>query len=125
MVDLFTVDFNTLNNDHKYSAIAEFSKAQPNESNRHDFKLIWTDESIKHVAGFANTFGGILIIGVGKGQTDPEPTLTGVSSAAELTTKIASAIATNISPSPSYDIMECHAPGEVSKRFCVVRIRSD
>ncbi len=46
-------------------------------------------------------------------------------SASELTTGIASAIATNISPAPSYDIMECYKPGETNRRFCVIRIRGD
>jgi schlafen family protein len=68
MTDLFTVEFNTLGDDQRYSAIASFAQAQPTESNRHDFKLIWTNDAIKDVAAFANTFGGILIIGVEKSQ---------------------------------------------------------
>src|SRR5437763_11910122 len=107
MIDLFTSDFNSLTNDECYSAISDFSQAQPNESNRHDFKLIWDNDAVKHVAAFANTFGGLLIIGIEKNQNDPRPKLTGVSSNSELMTGIASSIATNISPTPSYDIMEC------------------
>jgi hypothetical protein len=125
MIDLFTSDFNSLTNDTRYSAIADFARAQPAESNRHDFKLIWTNETIKDVAAFANTFGGILVIGVEKNQSRPEAKLIGVASNLELTTGIASAIATNISPTPSYDIMECHKPDDSSSRFCVVRVRSD
>jgi hypothetical protein len=125
MVDLFTSDFNALGNDQRYSAIVEFAAAQPCESNRHDFKLTWTNETLKDVAAFANTFGGILVIGVKKNQSDTEAKVVGVASSSELTTGIASAIATNISPTPSYDIMECHKIGEPNTRFCVVRIRSD
>lgn len=124
MTDLFTVDFSTLDNDHKYSAILEFAAAQPNESNRHDFKSVWTDDGVKDVAAFANTFGGLLLIGVGKAQTDTQANMLGVTSASELTTRIASMISTNISPTPSYDIMECNMPGEASRRFCVVRVRT-
>lgn len=123
--DLFTDELRTLNNDQRYSAIAAFAQAQPIESNRHDFKLIWTNDALKDVAAFANTFGGILIVGVEKGQKDVEPRLAGVPTNAELTTGIASSIATNISPTPSYDIVECSKPGESNLRFCIVRVRND
>ena len=125
MTDLFTADFNNLTNEARYSAIADFAAAQPVESNRHDFKTIWNDDTLKAVAAFANTFGGILVIGVDKNQSSAEARLVGSPSTSELTTRIASAIATNISPTPSYDVMECYHPGETNKRFCVVRIRSD
>lgn len=123
-LDLFAVEFGTINNDQRYSAITSFAQAQPTESNRHDFKSVWTNDAIKDVAAFANTFGGILVIGVEKNQNDHTARVVGVPSGSELTTGIASAIATNISPTPSYDIMECYQPTD-SKRFCVVRVRSD
>lgn len=125
MIDLFTSDFIGLNNEQRHSAIVDFVSAQPTESNRHDYKLIWNNDAIKDVAAFANTFGGILLIGVEKNKADARPKVSGVSSSSELTTGIASAIATNISPTPSYDIMECHKPGETNTRFCAVRVRSD
>lgn len=125
MTDLFTEDFSALNNDQRHSAIEAFAQAQPNESNRHDFKVKWTNEAVNDVAAFANTFGGLLIIGVQKGQSDPVARPVGVPSNSELTTGIASAISTNISPTPSYDIMECNKPREPNTRFCVIRVRSD
>lgn len=124
MANLFTIDFNSLSNEERYSAISDFSSAQPNESSRHDFKALWGPGSIEDVAGFANTFGGILIIGVEKGQKDLTAKLVGVDSERELTTGIASSIATNITPTPFYEIMECYNPSESNKRFCVVRVRS-
>ncbi|MGH9687994.1 MAG: AlbA family DNA-binding domain-containing protein [Candidatus Acidiferrales bacterium] len=124
MINLFTADINGLTNDECYSAIVDFAGAQPNESNRHDFKSIWTNETVKDVAAFGNTFGGLLIIGVEKSQDDSQAKAIGVTSSSELTTRIASAIATNISPTPSYDIAECHGPGDTDKRFCIVRVRS-
>jgi schlafen family protein len=124
MIDLFTTELNSLTNDQCYSAIVDFARAQPNESNRHDFKSIWTNDALKSVAAFANTFGGLLIIGVEKNQNDVEAKMSGVPSPSELTTGIASAIATNISPTPSYDIKECHRPSETNRRFCIVRVRS-
>jgi predicted HTH transcriptional regulator len=124
-LDLFAVEFGTINNDQRFSAITSFAQAQPTESNRHDFKSVWTNDAIKDVAAFANTFGGILVIGVEKNQNDHTARVVGVTSGSELTTGIASAIATNISSTPSYDIMECHQPTDPNKRFCVVRVRSD
>ncbi len=124
MTDLFTAELNSLTSDERYSAIVDFARAQPQESNRHDFKATWTNETVKDVAALANTFGGLLIIGVEKSQNDAQARLTGVASASEITTGIASSIATNISPTPSYDIVECYKPGETGKRFCIVRVRS-
>lgn len=125
MPDLFTADLNRLTNDDLYSAIADFARAQPGESYRHDFKESWSNDTLKDVAGFANTFGGILVIGVSKNQKDVEAKLVGQISSSELTTSIAGAVATNISPTPSYDITECHKPGDTNRRFCVIRISSD
>jgi predicted HTH transcriptional regulator len=124
MIDLFTADFDRLLNDDLYNAIAEFARVSPNESNRHDFKLQWANETIQDVAAFANTFGGLLFIGIAKGQNDVHATLSGVSSASELTTGIAMAISNNISPTPVYDIAECYKPGEAGKKFCIIRVRS-
>lgn len=125
MTDLFSDDLNALANDQLYAAIADFAQAQPNESNRHDFKRIWDNEDVKHISAFANTFGGLLIIGVDKGSSSSTAQVIGVTSNRELTTGIASSIASNISPSPSYDIAECHKPGEPSRRLCVIRVRND
>ena len=125
MVDLFTADLNTLSNDQLYAAIAELARLQPNESNRHDFKQQWNDDTLKDVAAFANTFGGILIIGVSKGKKDTAATAVGVVSNSELTTGIASSIATNISPNPSFNVVECHRPGDPNCRFAVITIRND
>lgn len=124
-IDLFTADLNALSNDERYAAIADFARVQPIESNRHDFKTLWNNDTVKDVAAFANTFGGILLIGVKKGQADSEATLVGVNSTSELSTGIASSIATNISPNPSFDIAECFKPTQPTARFCVVRIRND
>ncbi len=125
MLDLFTAELNKLTNDELHSAIAEFARTQPGESYRHDFKEIWSNDALKDVAGFANTFGGILIIGVSKNKTDVEAKLVGQESRSELTTVIASAVATNISPTPSFDVTECHTPGATDRRFCVIRISND
>jgi hypothetical protein len=62
-------------------------------------------------------------VGVRKGKTDVAPILLGAESNFEYKTRIASAIAANISPIPSYNIYECHVPNAPNKKFCVVRVR--
>jgi len=124
MIDLFTTDLDALSNTELFSAIGEFAREQPNEGWRHDFTQIWDDTALKTIASFANTLGGLLIVGVAKSKTDVDSRLVGAESATEYKTKIASAIATNISPTPHYKVFECHKPGDTKKRFCVVRVQS-
>jgi hypothetical protein len=123
--DLFADDLDALGNDGLYAAIAQFADEQPNEGWRHDYTEEWGDDAVTKVAAFANTFGGLLIVGVRKGKADVTPVLIGAQSNFEYKTRIASAIAANISPVPLYNIFECHTPGISNKRFCVVRIRDD
>ena len=121
--DLQSGDLSRAGNDELFGAIQAFCEAQPSEGWRHDYTEVWDDSAITKTAAFANTFGGLVIVGVRKGKNDPKCILTGVSSASEYKTRIASSIASNISPIPSYEIAECHHPQNTAERFCVVRIR--
>jgi hypothetical protein len=122
-VDLFSEDFATLSNDERFFAIEDFAKSQAVEGWRHDYTQQWDDSSLKTVAAFAHAFGGVLIIGVKKQKRDLVCELLGVETETEYKTRIASSIASNISPVPPYDIFECYKPDATNKRFCVVRIR--
>jgi hypothetical protein len=122
--NLFTDNLEALKNDELFAAIAELANDQPNEGWRHEFIEKWDDSSLKEVAAFANTFGGLLIVGVKKGPKDIACELLGVESATEYKTRIASAIAANISPVPSYSVFECHKPELPARKLCVVRIRA-
>lgn len=122
-IDLFTEDLGRLGNEELFAAIADFAQAQPVEGWRHDYTQMWDDSSLKTVAGFAHTFGGLLIVGVKKEKRDLACQLIGVESKTEYKTRIASSIASNISPVPSYDIFECYKPADPVRRFCVVRVR--
>jgi hypothetical protein len=121
--DLFTDDLGTLSNDDLYAAIEELTKAQPNEGWRLDYTEQWDDSALKNIAAFAHSFGGLLIVGVRKTKGDVAPELLGTESSFEYKTRIASAIAANISPVPSYSIFECYKPGNPTTKFCVVRVR--
>ena len=66
----------------------------------------------------------MLIVGVKKDKGDTEPLLTCVNSATEYKTRIASSIAANISPVPSYSVYECYKPGGPNSKLCVVQVRN-
>jgi hypothetical protein len=61
---------------------------------------------------------------VNKDKSDPERLLIGVNSTTEYKTRVASSIAANISPVPSYYVYECHKPGEPNSKLCVVQVRN-
>jgi hypothetical protein len=124
-IDLLTADLNGLGNDDLYGAIVALAVAQPGEGWRHDYTETWDDQSaLTKVAAFANTLGGLLIVGIRKAKGDVSCTIQGVSSRSEYKTTIASSIAANLSPTPHYEIFECHFPADPTKRLCVVRVRS-
>jgi hypothetical protein len=74
------------------------------------------------VAAFANTFGGLLIVGVTEIDGRPD-TLAGVSVQGEWKTKIASMIAANLFPCPQFEIAECTLPTDAGRKLSVVRVR--
>jgi hypothetical protein len=88
-----------------------------------DFKAIWNDTALKSVAAFANTFGGLLIIGVSDKDGRADEIVGLVSKRHELKTQIASSIASNISPTPSYEIRDVAFPDSSGRHLCIVRVR--
>jgi hypothetical protein len=127
-IDLYRDDFSRLTDIEVFQGIEAFTRinepiaVRPRESFLLDFKQEWGDKALRTVAGFAHTFGGLLIVGVSEKDAQPDQ-LVGVESVGELKTSIASSIATNISPTPSYEIAECKHPGQPSRKLAVVRVR--
>ncbi len=113
-----------------YQAIEKFVDISAPQTDRQaegytvDFKAQWSDNSLRVVASFANTFGGTIVIGVSElsGRANE---IVGVPTKGELKTKIAGSISANISPIPDYDIAECGLPNDSGKRLAVVRVRAD
>lgn len=126
--DLYRDDFSRLTDVEVYTAIEAFTRilepldVRPRESFVLDFKEGWSERALRTVAGFAHTFGGLLIVGVSEKDAQPDK-LVGVESLGELKTSIASSIATNISPTPAYEIAECGLPGAAGRKLAVVRVR--
>jgi predicted HTH transcriptional regulator len=88
-----------------------------------DYKERWTEGMLKHAAAFANTFGGLLVVGVSEKDGKPQD-IVGVELKSELKTQIASSISANTSPTPVFEIAECMHPKDRSRRIAVVRIRN-
>jgi hypothetical protein len=128
-VDLFSADYSRLTDSDLYAAIAEFTRQNlpPNdrtqESYTVDFKEKWSEKSLRVVAAFANTFGGIILVGVSE-DCGRAKDLVGEVSKGELRTRLASSIAANISPTPSFEISECTLPNQPDRRLAVIRVRS-
>jgi hypothetical protein len=126
--DLYKDDFSRLTDIEIYGAIEAFTRiseplnVRPRESFVLDFKEEWSERALRTVAGFAHTFGGLLVVGVSEKDGQPGQ-LVGVESPGELKTSIASSIATNISPTPAYEIAECSLPGNAARKLAVVRVR--
>jgi len=127
-LNLFKDDFTLLTGSALHPEIetllqlSEPTDSRPQESFQLDYKTEWGDSALKTVAAFANTLGGLLFVGVEEEELRPVA-MPGVRSAREEKTRIASSIAANISPTPSFDIAECALPSDPGKRVAVVRVR--
>lgn len=128
-VDLYKDDFSRLTDVEVFQGIETFTRitepiaVRPRESFVLDFKEDWSEGALHTVDGFAHTFGGLLIVGVSENSGQPD-TIVGVESSGELKTRIASSIATNISPTPPYEIAECNHPTQPGRKLAVVRVRA-
>jgi hypothetical protein len=127
--DLYSADLKSIAGNDLYQAISEFTRIdkpvadRPREGYLLDFKEDLSDRFLHSVAAMANTFGGLLIVGVSEidGRADK---LIGVLPAGEMKTQVASMIASNLFPCPPFEIAECDIPKDPNgKRLCVVRVR--
>ncbi|HTP88968.1 MAG TPA: ATP-binding protein, partial [Bryobacteraceae bacterium] len=108
-MDLYTEDLGAILATELYAAVEEFTHIKQPPADRLeegyliDFKKDWGKDTIKSVAAFANTFGGILLVGVTE-QSGRADEIIGVhaNNREEIKTKYASSIASNITPTPSY-----------------------
>jgi|SRR5271157_4903541 len=127
--DLYRIDLQRTSAAQLYAAIEDFTclklplDQRPREGYLLDFKQEWSDSALNTVAAFANTFGGLLLLGVSDKDSRPED-IVGISSPGELKTRVASLISANLVPCPSFEIGECALPTDSSARkVCVVRVR--
>lgn len=126
--DLYRVDLQSVPGSSLYRLIHEFTSMdrsigdRPREGYLLDYKEDFSDRFLRSVAAFANTFGGLLIVGATELDGRPEK-LIGVSVRGELKTKIAGMIASNLFPCPQFEIAECELPTDAQRKLAVVRVR--
>jgi hypothetical protein len=126
--DLYRVNLQSVGGSPLYRLIHEFTSMErpiddrPREGYLLDYKEDVSDRFLRSVAAFANTFGGLLIVGVTEKDGRPD-TLAGVSVQGEWKTKIASMIAANLFPCPQFEIAECALPTDGGRKLSVVRVR--
>jgi len=127
-VDLWTADFSTVQGTALYAAIADFVRADLPQRDRTpegytiDFKEKWSEKSLRVIAGFSNTFGGILVVGVSE-ENGRAKDIVGEMFASEIKTRLAGSISANITPTPDFDAAECQLPTAPDRRLCVIRVR--
>ena len=123
--DLYRVDLRSIPGNDLYQLICQFTRIdrpigdRPREGYLLDFKEDLSDRFLRSVAAFANTFGGLLIVGLTEADGRPD-SLVGVTVHGELKTQVASMIASNLFPCPSFDIAECALPIDPERKLCVV-----
>jgi hypothetical protein len=128
MDDLYRANLQSVPGSSLYRLIQEFLSMdrpiddRPREGYLLDYKEDLSDRFLRSVAAFANTFGGLLIVGVNEVDGRPDK-LAGVRLQGELKTRIASMIAANLFPCPQFEIAECALPTDAERKLSVVRVR--
>jgi Putative DNA-binding domain len=128
-IDFYKDDLSAPEDKDLFAAIEVFTRIALPQTERTqegyllDFKALWNDTALKAVAAFANTFGGILVIGVSDKDGRADDIVGVPSQRHELKTRIASMIASNISPTPPYEIRDVAFPDGSGRHLCIVRVR--
>ncbi len=128
-IDFYKDDLSAPEDKDLFAAIEVFTRIALPQTERTqegyllDFKALWNDTALKAVAAFANTFGGILVIGISDKDGRADDIVGVPSQRHELKTRIASMIASNISPTPPYEIRDVAFPDGSGRHLCIVRVR--
>jgi predicted HTH transcriptional regulator len=119
--NLFLDDLTTCGPVELQQALINLAQSGVEEKVRLDFKEKWEpDKQCPDLVAFANSYGGLLILGV----TDDRNGFLGVQLPAksDLKTHIASIIATRISPVPLFEVHTCHSPTNPACALALIRI---
>jgi hypothetical protein len=128
-IDLNKDDLNASSDADLFTAIEIFTRvSSPPPDRTHegyllDLKANWSDSALRTVAAFVNTFGGLLFVGISEQQGRADQLVGIVAQRQELKTSIASSIASNISPTPPYEIRDIIFPDGSGRHLCIVRVR--
>jgi hypothetical protein len=102
-------------------AIVGLARSGVEEKFRLDFKAVWQPEKqCPDVAALANSYGGLIIIGVSDDRQSFRGTLPPKHS--DLKTQINNTIAACISPTPIFEVHTCPAPDDPTNRLVLIRV---
>lgn len=128
--DLYHANLQSISGADLYQSILDFTRVnfpngtRPREGFLLDFKTEMGDKFVRAIAALANTFGGLVILGVADDDHDGRPdSLPGVASTGELKTRVANVIGSNLIPCPMFEIAECALPTDPDKKLCAIRVR--
>src|ERR1700733_9549704 len=119
--NLFLDDLTTCAPSDLQKAIVSLAQSGVEEKFRLDFKETWEpDKQCPDIVAFANSYGGLLILGV----ANDRKSLPGIPvlSNSDLKTQIASTIATRISPVPLFEVHTCESSTNASSALAVIRL---
>ncbi len=128
-MDLYTVDFDSINEAgiEEFLGLGQPIQERPTEGLRFDFKQDFSKDFGAAVAAMANSYGGIIIIGVMPAQTGgsvskniPE-SLAGITGV-ELTQRALHLIRDSVQPVPVFKILERRLKGNPAKGVVVIRV---
>lgn len=128
-IDLFKDDLSRFGDPELFDAVEAFTRVKLPSNDRAqegylvDFKAIWSDSALRAIAAFANTFGGLLLVGVSEDRGRADQIVGIAAQRQELKTSIASSIASNISPTPPYEIRDVTFRSDPTRHLCIVRVR--
>jgi hypothetical protein len=101
--------------------IVSLARSGVEEKFRLDFKERWDpDKQCPDIVAFANTYGGLLALGVANDRSSFPGIETPPQS--DLKTQIASVIATRINPVPIFEVHTCPAPGDPDHALALIRV---
>ena len=119
--NLFINDLTLITPTELADAIVSLARSGVEEKFRLDFKAIWQPEKqCQDIAAFANSYGGLVIIGVSDDRQSFQGTPSPKNS--DLKTQISGAIASRIAPAPIFEVHTCPAPENSANRLVLIRI---
>jgi len=104
----------------EYDDIVTFCRAKLKENEVLDYKKDFPNKLEKVLSAFANTYGGIIIIGVGEVDAKPEDNPVGIDYKDGLEEKLWGIIMSNINPPIFPEIQVC--PPKNNKTFVIIQI---
>jgi len=121
IINLFADDLTAATPAELTQAIVQLAQAGVEEKFRLDFKETWEpDKQCPDIAAFANSYGGLLILGVSNDRLR----FPGIASPknSDLKTQVASVIATRITPVPIFEVHTCPAPENGANYLIAIRV---